>query len=118
MKWFLLAWRKCIVFRGRAHRTEYWMFVLVSALIFLGLFTFAGLMMGNEPGAKPHPVGWLGIIFMVLSLLPMISASTRRLHSASFLRGCARTRHHARVARQAGGKPLRRGSDSGARGAA
>ncbi|HEX5819030.1 MAG TPA: DUF805 domain-containing protein [Gemmatimonadales bacterium] len=80
MHWFLLAWRKCATFQGRAHRTEFWMFVLVSVLILLGLTVIAGLMTGSEPGATPHPVGWLWLSFLIVLLLPLISASVRRLH--------------------------------------
>lgn len=56
------------------------MFALVSALMFLALLILAGLMTGNEPGATPHPVGWLPVSFLIVSVLPLTSASARRLH--------------------------------------
>ena len=37
MKWYIQVWKKYAVFSGRAHRTEYWMFLLFDFLISLGL---------------------------------------------------------------------------------
>ena len=37
MNWYLDVLRKYAVFRGRARRREYWVFFLVSTIIFVGL---------------------------------------------------------------------------------
>lgn len=70
MGWFILVLRKFYVFRGRARRKEYWMFTLISSLIYLALL-FADDFAGNE-------IPSLG--FSLLILLPSLAVTVRRLH--------------------------------------
>jgi uncharacterized membrane protein YhaH (DUF805 family) len=76
MTWFLTAVRKYAVFRGRARRKEYWMFVLVSvALSFVvGLL---GAMAGVE---SDEGATLLGLAYTVALLPPALGVSVRRLH--------------------------------------
>ena len=73
MRYWLTAMRKCVVFRGRASRKEYWMFILTHALIVLGLIflaTWTGLDMLT---------GLVGL-YILATYLPLASAAARRLH--------------------------------------
>ncbi|MBE4909647.1 DUF805 domain-containing protein [Bacillus luteolus] len=71
MSWFLKAIKNYAVFRGRARRTEYWMFVLVSA-IFAFVIAFIEPFLGIEP--------ILSGIYSLFLLLPSLSVTVRRLH--------------------------------------
>lgn len=54
-------------FRGRSRRSEFWWFVLFSQLV--NLISWIPI------------VGWLiGILFFLITIVPMISVTTRRLH--------------------------------------
>jgi uncharacterized membrane protein YhaH (DUF805 family) len=71
MSWYLRALKKYAVFHGRAHQKEYWMFVLVHTIIYLGLAFIDGLSFG---------FGLLPIIYSLGVLLPILAAGVRRLH--------------------------------------
>lgn len=69
MKWFVQCVKKYAVFSGRSHRTEFWMFTLVSFLIsvalgFLDLFD----------------LGIVGSLFTLAIFVPSVAVSVRRLH--------------------------------------
>ncbi|MDE2772087.1 MAG: DUF805 domain-containing protein [Gemmatimonadota bacterium] len=70
--------RKFLVFRGRASRKEYWMFVLVTALINVGVLVLAVSSETDSPGQ------YLMFLLLMLHLLaiqlPAMSISVRRLH--------------------------------------
>jgi uncharacterized membrane protein YhaH (DUF805 family) len=78
MEWFILAWRRCTVFRGRAHRTEFWMFALLALVVWFALCLMVAMFFQSEP---EHPaVWWLLLGITVTSALPLASVSARRLH--------------------------------------
>ncbi|MFF6781726.1 DUF805 domain-containing protein [Streptomyces sp. NPDC012510] len=70
MHWFIEVLKKYAVFSGRARRTEYWMFTLVSSLIWLGLWVL-GLSIDSE---VPE------FVFLAAVFLPSLAVSVRRLH--------------------------------------
>lgn len=70
MYWYLNVLKKYAVFRGRARRTEYWMFVLVN-LIISGLLSFGLGIVGLEMVAE---------VYSLAVLLPGICVGVRRLH--------------------------------------
>ncbi|MFF8974571.1 DUF805 domain-containing protein [Streptomyces sp. NPDC014995] len=70
MSWFILVLRRSWIFRGRARRKEYWMFTLITGLIYLPLLV-ADEYVGNE-------VPSLG--FTLVILLPSLAVTVRRLH--------------------------------------
>lgn len=82
MEWYLMVWRKYAQFDGRSRRKEYWMFVLISMIIYLVLYIGGlALLMGNNK---------LGILLMVLcvlyglaALLPSLAVAVRRLHDTN-----------------------------------
>ena len=70
MEYFFDAFRKYAEFAGRTTRKEYWMFILFYTVIYLVL-----LIVDNTLG-----VFFFTAIFSIVSLVPSISITARRLH--------------------------------------
>jgi len=74
MNWYIDALKKKYAdFTGRARRTEYWMFVLFSIIIMVGIAIVDALITG----------GLLGIIYALAILIPSIAIAVRRLHDTN-----------------------------------
>jgi uncharacterized membrane protein YhaH (DUF805 family) len=71
VNWYLEVLKKYAVFSGRAHRTEFWMFVLVSVIIAVALAVIEGIVGG--PGV-------LGGLYSLAVLIPSLAVGARRLH--------------------------------------
>jgi len=78
MRWYIEVMKKYAVFRGRARRTEYWMFTLFNVVISVCL------------GALPFMLGPAGVVLAFIApfyavgvLIPSIAVSVRRLHDSS-----------------------------------
>ena len=69
MNWYIEVLKKYTVFTGRATRTEYWMFFLVSTLISLALNILN--------------VDILASLYILAVLLPSIGVAMRRLHDTN-----------------------------------
>lgn len=89
MKWYLMAWKKCIQFNGRSRRKEYWMFLLFSLLGILAIYLFAGVLfllgpegIGIFSSDRNFENIWFGMIgiYILVSIIPFVSVSVRRLH--------------------------------------
>ena len=87
MNWMLLPYRRYFEFSGRSRRKEYWMFVLFQVLVSLAIgvvfgrtsyMTGAGMMTGNV--MVQGPGGMVQNLFSLVSLIPGIAVSVRRLH--------------------------------------
>ena len=76
MQWYLKVLRQYADFTGRARRTEFWMFVLFSAIISIVLRVIDNLIFGNGMTSG----GPLGLLYSLAVLLPSIAVSARRLH--------------------------------------
>ncbi|MGK7888050.1 MAG: DUF805 domain-containing protein [Leptolyngbyaceae cyanobacterium] len=76
MKWYIQVWKKYADFSGRAHRTEYWMFVLFNLLIAFGL----GVIEGVLGIASDADQSVLGNIYSLAILVPSLSVGVRRMH--------------------------------------
>jgi uncharacterized membrane protein YhaH (DUF805 family) len=77
MQWYAKVLRQYADFNGRARRTEYWMFVLVSTIVELVL------ALGDEvvflaPGLST--TGWLSTVYSVTLIIPTLAVGARRLH--------------------------------------
>lgn len=70
MEYFTDALKKYAEFSGRSNRKEFWMFVLVYVIIYIGLSVIDGFF-GTI---------LLSTLFSLLVLVPNISITTRRLH--------------------------------------
>ncbi|MFC4409097.1 DUF805 domain-containing protein [Chungangia koreensis] len=71
MQWYLKVLQNYIGFSGRARRKEYWMFVLINAIIILVLSILESLM--GLPGI-------ISGLYSLAVLLPSLAVSVRRLH--------------------------------------
>ncbi|PPU00798.1 DUF805 domain-containing protein [Xanthomonas arboricola] len=85
MEWMLLPLKRYADFNGRSRRKEYWMFMLLQAIVLLvlgGIFGIAAALTGGESG--PGALAWLvaaviGIVVLAL-IVPSIAVTVRRLH--------------------------------------
>ena len=75
MQWYVEVIRRYSDFRGRARRTEYWMFTLVSVLVSVVL-AFVDAVLDLEVGG----FGLLGLFYGLAVLLPSLAVGARRLH--------------------------------------
>lgn len=71
MNWYVEVLKKYAEFNGRAHRTEYWMFVLFNIII-----SFAISVVESFVGSP----GVLGALYGLAVLVPSIAVGVRRLH--------------------------------------
>jgi len=77
MEWYAAAFRKYAVFKGRARRKEYWMFVLFNLI-----FTFLAAFLDNICGTtfEDEGFGACSTAYALFALLPSIAVTVRRLH--------------------------------------
>lgn len=79
MDWYISAWKKALVFKGRARRKEYWLF---------HLFTLLGsILLGLIMGLTESVVGEQEVLnkllknaFIIASMIAGLSAGVRRMH--------------------------------------
>ncbi len=75
MKWYTKAiFHHYADFKGRARRKEYWMFILVNAII---LIVFKTL---NAQLANTLISSLVGLVYTLALILPSLAVGTRRLH--------------------------------------
>jgi len=83
MKEFLTVFRRWRDFSGRSSRREYWMFTLVLMIIAFVLGILDGVMlgvMGYNLNEAETQLFTLGNAYSLVTLIPSISVSVRRLH--------------------------------------
>lgn len=79
MKWYLKCFRQYSDFKGRARRSEYWMFTLFN---FLALIT--ALVLDNILGTSfSFGYGWIYFIYVIMAFLPGLAVAVRRLHDTN-----------------------------------
>jgi uncharacterized membrane protein YhaH (DUF805 family) len=71
MSYYLRAFRRYVDFRGRATRTEYWLFLPFHVLVYVGLVALASW---NERLVALVSIYFLG------SAVPLLALVVRRLH--------------------------------------
>jgi len=81
MNWYLKVLKNYANFSGRAQRKEYWYFNLLS-LIIAGVLGVVDAAMGN-PAVTENGIGPIGMIYILLTMLPAIAVTVRRLHDIS-----------------------------------
>lgn len=77
MNWYLISLSKLLDFKGRSHRTEFWLFILVAMVIGLLLGLLDRYLGTYDEALK---VGLLDAIYTFLMLLPSLAVGCRRLH--------------------------------------
>lgn len=80
-EWWLRGWKRGLRFGGRASRSEYWWFTTGNAAIMAALVILDGVM-GTIDAASG--VGMFSGFFLVLVLLPSVSATVRRFHDSGY----------------------------------
>ena len=85
--------KKYATFSGRASRSEYWWWALVSGLVslVLNIFTLvagsAGATLRQDGTTVPGPGYWIGLILSVIIslaiIVPSLAVSVRRLHDTN-----------------------------------
>src|SRR5579863_5984693 len=95
MSWYLAALKNYAGFRGRARRREYWMFVLVNAIIGVALVVIGKLTHMPQTGTfgigmSRNGLGVFGIgvfrspilfqAYALATFLPFLAVEVRRLH--------------------------------------
>ena len=75
MQWYLEVLRKYALFEGRAHRTEFWMFILVNLIISIVLGVIDAIIGTYGTGG-----GLLQGIYGLAVLIPSLAVGARRLH--------------------------------------
>lgn len=71
MQWFMKVMRNYVGFSGRARRKEYWMFVLISAIIAIVIAILESLI--GMPAV-------LSTLYSLVIFLPSLAVTVRRLH--------------------------------------
>jgi uncharacterized membrane protein YhaH (DUF805 family) len=74
MNWYLDVLKKFAVFTGRSRRQEFWMFVLINAIIMIGLTVIETVVGGP---------GILGTLYSLAVLVPSLAVGARRLHDTN-----------------------------------
>ena len=75
------TWAKYATFKGRATRTEYWVFFIITSILGL-VIKEIGFKLGltTEPNSNNNIRSIPGIIFTLVSITPYIAVSVRRIH--------------------------------------
>ncbi|MCX2749589.1 DUF805 domain-containing protein [Arthrobacter sp. MI7-26] len=71
-------WKKYAVFHGRASRSEYWWWVLASAIV-SGVINAAGATGNGSTGTSTA----LGGLWFLATVVPSLALAARRLHDAN-----------------------------------
>ncbi len=71
MHWYLDVLKNYTGFSGRARRTDFWMFALISFGIYVALAIIEGII---------GTMGIIGVLYGLAVMLPGIAVSMRRLH--------------------------------------
>jgi uncharacterized membrane protein YhaH (DUF805 family) len=79
MKQYITVLKKYAVFEGRATRSEYWYFTLVSLLVTLFLGVLDRSLVGSSFLGE-ESLGTLGSLYSLVVLAPSLAVSVRRLH--------------------------------------
>lgn len=73
MIWYLLAFKHATDFSGRTQRSGFWWFMLINLLITCAITTVE-IHINNS--------GWIDLCYSLITLLPILSISCRRLRDA------------------------------------
>ena len=79
MNYYADAVKKYAQFAGRARRKEYWMFVLINAIIEF-VISFVDNLAGLTISTGTSQIGILSLIYALFILVPSLAISVRRMH--------------------------------------
>lgn len=75
MNWYLKVLKQYADFKGRARRKEYWMFVLFHIIAVI-----LTVIIDSIIGTEFNGVGFFYIIYLLLTIIPGLAVSARRMH--------------------------------------
>ena len=79
MKYYILAFKQAFNFKGRANRPEFWYFTLFYTIIY-----FISLLIDTQVlGTSMSETGLIGGIYALISIIPSLSVTIRRLHDVN-----------------------------------
>lgn len=73
MYWYWLAFKHATDFKGRTARHAFWWFMLINLVITIAIAAFE--IHSQNPG-------WIDLIYSLITFLPLLSMSCRRLRDA------------------------------------
>jgi uncharacterized membrane protein YhaH (DUF805 family) len=76
MHWYVDVLRKYATFDGRSRRTEFWMFVLINAII-------QAILNGLQRAADSWVLWLISGLYGLFVLIPGIAVTVRRLHDSN-----------------------------------
>ena len=79
MKYFILAFKQAFNFKGRANRPEFWYFTLFSTIISIICLLIDTQVLGTSMSES----GLIGGIYFLISFIPSLSVTIRRLHDVN-----------------------------------
>jgi uncharacterized membrane protein YhaH (DUF805 family) len=71
MEYYISVLKKYAIFEGRARRKEFWLFLLASLIVSIGIAIIDGIVGGR---------GMLGNLYSLAILIPSLAVGARRLH--------------------------------------
>jgi len=80
MSWYLECLKKYAVFRGRARRKEYWMFILVNTIVLFAFTIIETVVRGYAAGRSGSVLAGL---YNIAVVLPALAAGVRRMHDTN-----------------------------------
>ena len=88
IKSYIDAWKKCLQWRGRTRRRDYWFYILADAIIAFLLIVLLGMPEWLEWGYENETGFYIFFFFLIygyslLSLLPTLAITVRRLHDVN-----------------------------------
>ncbi|MEO2267933.1 DUF805 domain-containing protein [Pseudoalteromonas sp. YIC-656] len=81
MNWYIEALKKYAHFKGRARRTEFWMFILFYNLVLFGLM-FIDMALGTYDSQEG--IGDISALYVLATFIPTIAVNVRRLHDVGY----------------------------------
>jgi uncharacterized membrane protein YhaH (DUF805 family) len=85
MEWMIMPLKRYADFSGRSCRQEYWMFILLTVLVYaVGVIFLIAVMGSSTDKGAMGTIGGVGIILLVLLFLglfiPTLAVQVRRFH--------------------------------------
>ena len=79
MNWYFKVFKQSFDFSTRARRKEYWMFALFNFIVLM-LLIYLDVSLGTTSGQGEDEIGWLFLIYLLISIIPNFAVAVRRMH--------------------------------------
>ncbi len=75
-----MAWKRYTDFEGRSRRVEYWMFMVIHAVLFCGLAAAVLTLSALHLSEVGNPLFLACFVYALAAIFPGLAVSVRRLH--------------------------------------